>query len=96
LQWIAVQALRRYGYHTEAERISQHFLSMVLDEFLRHGAILEKYDVVHRRADINKEIQFGYRTNEAGFGWTNAVFAVLFDSLPAREQAHMQKDARNQ
>lgn len=69
---------------------------MVLDEFLRHGAILEKYDVVHRRADINKEIQFGYRTNEAGFGWTNAVFAVLFDSLPAREQAHMQKDARNQ
>ncbi len=87
LQWIAVQGLRRYGYGTEADRISQHFLSMVLAEFVRHGAIVEKYDVVRRRADINREIQFGYRTNEAGFGWTNAVYTALFDDLTPKDQA---------
>jgi alpha,alpha-trehalase len=87
LQWIAVQALRRYGYQTEAERISRQFLSMVLEEFLRHGPIVEKYDVVRRRADVNREIQFGYRTNEAGFGWTNAVFTALFDGLTPKGQS---------
>jgi alpha,alpha-trehalase len=89
LQWIAVQALRRYGYQTEAERISWHFLSMVQEEFLRSGAIVEKYDVVRRRADVNKELQFGYRTNEAGFGWTNAVFTALFDELTPESQAKL-------
>jgi alpha,alpha-trehalase len=87
LQWIAVQALRRYGYQTEAERISRNFLSMVLEEFLRHGTIVEKYDVVRRRADVNRQIQFGYRTNEAGFGWTNAVFTALFDGLTPKGQS---------
>jgi alpha,alpha-trehalase len=87
LQWIAVQALRHYGYQTEAERISRQFLSMVIEEFLRHGTIVEKYDVVRRRADVNREIQFGYRTNEAGFGWTNAVFTALFDGLTPKGQS---------
>jgi hypothetical protein len=33
-------------------------------------------------ANLGHEILFGYRTNEAGFGWTNAVFTVLLDGLP--------------
>jgi len=97
LQWIAVQGLHRYGYHDEAQRVSLHFLEMVLEEFLRHGRIDEKYDVVRRRADVNKEIQFGYRTNEAGFGWTNAVFTALFDALTPAGQEQLQKiDAKHQ
>ena len=34
------------------------------------------------------EIRFGYHSNEAGFGWTNAAFTTLLDALPpsAREQ----------
>ena len=28
------------------------------------------------------ELRFGYRSNEAGFGWTNAVFTALYDALP--------------
>jgi len=86
LQWIAVQALRRYGYHAEADRVSREFLSLILSEYKKQGTIVEKYDVVHRRADINRDILFGYRTNEAGFGWTNAVFTALFDQLPSNAQ----------
>jgi alpha,alpha-trehalase len=81
LQWIAVQALRQYGYQSEAEDISTRFLSLVLREFEEHGAISEKYDVIHGRADAGG-IVFGYRSNEAGFGWTNAVFTALLDGLP--------------
>ncbi len=33
LQWIAVEGLRRYGFHEDANRISKRFLSMVLDEY---------------------------------------------------------------
>ena len=86
LQWIAVQALRRYGYRVEADRVSAKFLKLILSEYQKHGAIVEKYDVVRLRADIDRSIQFGYRTNEAGFGWTNAVFTALFDELPPNVQ----------
>jgi alpha,alpha-trehalase len=86
LQWIAVQGLRRYGYSSEADRISEKFLSMVQQEFVRYGTIEEKYDVVHRQSDVSKNLRYGYRTNEAGFGWTNAVFTALFDELPPSHQ----------
>jgi alpha,alpha-trehalase len=81
LQWIAVQGLRRYGYGDDAGRISRRFLTMVRKEYEKHGAIDEKYDVVRARANLGKELLFGYRTNEAGFGWTNAVYTALWDEL---------------
>jgi len=86
LQWIAVEGLRRYGYNRDADRVSLEFLSLVLQEYRKHGAILEKYDVVRRASDLTGEIHFGYRSNEAGFGWTNAVFMALLDKLPPAEQ----------
>ena len=86
LQWIAVQALRRYGYQAEADRVSKQFLTLVLREYEKHGALEEKYDVVHLRIDLGHSILFGYHTNEAGFGWTNAVFTALYDQLPAGAQ----------
>jgi alpha,alpha-trehalase len=82
LQWIAIRGLRRYGYKAEAQRISLEFLSLVLDQYRRHGIIAEKYDVVRRDTAIGNEIRYGYRSNEAGFGWTNAVFTALLDDLP--------------
>lgn len=86
LQWIAVQALRRYAYQSDADRISTKFLSLVQQEFVRYGSIEEKYDVVRRQADVSESLRFGYRTNEAGFGWTNAVFTALFDELPPADR----------
>ena len=89
LQWIAVQGLRRYGYQADADRISKRFLTMVASEYEKHGAIVEKYDVVHARSNLGHNVLFGYRTNEAGFGWTNAVFTALFDELPGPEQQEL-------
>ena len=78
LEMIAVQGLRRYGFHKEADRITTKFLSLILDEFIQHHTIVEKYDVVRRSMDVSKSIGFGYRSNEAGFGWTNAAFEELY------------------
>jgi alpha,alpha-trehalase len=62
-------------------------LSLVLGDFLRHGTIVEKYDVVRRSSDLSGDIRFVYRSNEVGFGWTNAAFTVLLDEL-THEQRH--------
>jgi alpha,alpha-trehalase len=88
LQWIAVEGLRRYGYHTDAERISKRFVSLVHTEFVQRGNLEEKYDVVRRSDDVAKGLRYGYRSNEAGFGWTNAVFTAMLDELtpPDRRQ----------
>jgi alpha,alpha-trehalase len=87
-----VEGLRRYGYRAEADRISENFLSMVAAQYREHGVILEKYDVVRRSAELNREIRFGYNTNEAGFGWTNAAFTNLLDALPPERRAHVLRD----
>ena len=84
LEMIAVEGLRRYGFNADADRISQEFLSLVRDEYRKVGFIVEKYDVVRRGAD-SSSIRFGYQSNQAGFGWTNAVYTRLLDELPAEK-----------
>ena len=86
LQMIAVEGLRRYGYNDDAERISMKFLSLVRREFLRQGFIVEKYDVVNGGSNVSAQIHFGYSANQAGFGWTNAVFTELYDQLTPADQ----------
>jgi alpha,alpha-trehalase len=86
LHMIAVDGLRRYGYNREADRIAMKFLSLVLAEFRKTGVIVEKYNVVDRSANLSGAIQFGYRSNEAGFGWTNAAFTHLLDELSAAQR----------
>jgi alpha,alpha-trehalase len=55
-QIIAVEGLRRYGFQQAANRIAEAWVSMVLDEADAHdGLIKEKYDVVHRSADVPAE-----------------------------------------
>jgi alpha,alpha-trehalase len=82
LQRIAVEGLRRYGYRAEADRISVKFLSLVLEEYRKSGTIVEKYDVEQRSMDVSGGIRFGYRANQAGFGWTNGAFTGMLDALP--------------
>lgn len=91
LQWIAVQALRRYGYQDIADRISSEFLSLALREFRKTGTLEEKYDVADPGREVSRGLRFGYRSNEAGFGWTNAVFTALFDDLPSANKRNLQK-----
>ena len=80
LQMIAVEGLRRYGYKADADRISHEFLSLVEDEYAKVGFIVEKYDVVRRGTD-SSSIRYGYQSNQAGFGWTNAAYTRLLDEM---------------
>jgi neutral trehalase len=70
------------------------FLSLVRDEYLKTGTIVEKYDVVHRSAEVGAGIRFGYRSNEAGFGWTNAVFTALLDELNSNSRREILNNER--
>jgi alpha,alpha-trehalase len=85
LEMIAVEGLRRYGFRDDADRISRSFLSLVRESYQKDGEIVEKYDVTARQTSTEGTIRFGYRTNEPGFGWTNAVFLRLFDELRGRQ-----------
>jgi len=86
LEMIAIPALRRSGYQADADRASVEFLSLIQQEFLKHGTIVEKYDVVRRSSNLSGEVHFGYSSNEVGFGWTNAAFTTLYDALPPGEK----------
>jgi alpha,alpha-trehalase len=87
LQMMAVGGLRRFGFHTDADRVSRKFLSMVVEDFEAHGVIVEKYDVRRRSSDIAAGVRFGYSTNVVGFGWTNAAFVELLAELTADHAA---------
>jgi len=83
-EMIAIEGLRRYGYNGEADRISVNFLSLILKEFIQHNTIVEKYDVERRESEVSAGLKFGYKSNEIGFGWTNAAFLQLYALLPER------------
>jgi len=87
---LAIEGLRRYGYDRDADRISESFLSMVLDNFRTDHTLREKYDVVARSTETH--IVAGYRQNVMGFGWTNGVFLELLNRLPAESVARLRKD----
>jgi alpha,alpha-trehalase len=89
LQMIAVEGLRRYGYHEDAERISLKWLALVQHEYVRQGYIVEKYDVIAGGSNVSAEIHFGYSANQAGFGWTNAVFTELYNALSPQDQQRL-------
>jgi alpha,alpha-trehalase len=91
MQMIAVQGLRRYGFNEAADRISVKFLGLILRDFAEHGTIKEKYDVVAGKSDLAAGLKFGYTSNEAGFGWTNAAFLLLYDGLSEAGREQLQQ-----
>jgi alpha,alpha-trehalase len=90
-EMIAIQGLRRYGYKAEADRISANFLSTILKEFIQHNTIVEKYDVERRESEVSAGLKFGYKSNEIGFGWTNAAFVELYGQLPPAKRNEVLK-----
>ena len=87
---LALEGLRRYGYSADADRLSEKFLSMVLENFRRDHTIREKYNVVTRSTETR--ITAGYAINVSGFGWTNAVFLELLHESPPELLARLRKD----
>jgi alpha,alpha-trehalase len=82
IQLIAVEGLRRYGFHADADRLSKKFLDTVTENFRSDGTIREKYNVVTRSSE--SDVVAGYKENVVGFGWTNGVFLQLLKALRAR------------
>jgi len=70
LHLIAVEAMERYDYHVEAERIARKWINANLVHFEESGDFLEKYNMV----DIHEDPVDGVYPTHVGFGWTNAVF----------------------
>jgi alpha,alpha-trehalase len=89
-QLMAIEGMRRNGFNEEANRVSDKFLSMVMENFRRDGTIREKYDAVKRSSDT--QVTAGYHVNIVGFGWTNGVFLALLDELPPSEVARLAKE----
>jgi alpha,alpha-trehalase len=52
---------------------------------------VEKYDVERRESEVSAGLKFGYKSNEIGFGWTNAAFVELYGQLPEREKLNVLK-----
>lgn len=92
LQVIAVEGLRRYGFHAEADEVAWRWLSMLLDIAGSHNGLLkEKYDVVARSAEV--PVEYGNQGADRGplleprhkrtlgFAWTNASVLLLLGGL---------------
>ena len=90
IEMIAIDALRKYGYNADADRISFNFLSTVAENFRRDGNIREKYNVVTRSSEAHVEL--GYEMNVVGFGWTNAAFIELLHALPKEMVDRLDKE----
>ena len=82
---IAVEGMRRYGFNSEADRVSKKFLTTVFESYRREGTIREKYNVVTRTTETN--LMAGYQANVIGFGWTNGAFLVMLHALTPENRA---------
>ncbi|MES2436569.1 MAG: trehalase family glycosidase [Patescibacteria group bacterium] len=80
LNMVAIEGLRKYGYNEEADRLSEKFISMCLKNFTLYGTLVEKYDVISSSSQLHG-IDYGYSTNEIGFGWTNGTILRLLSAL---------------
>ncbi len=65
------------------------WLALVQQDYVRRGHIVEKYDVIAGGSNVSAEIHFGYRANQVGFGWTNAVFTELYQKLRPESQQRL-------
>ncbi len=80
LQYIAIMGLREYGYNGLANEIRDRWLALNDKVFAAKRKMVEKYDV--ETADIGGGGEYPLQD---GFGWTNGVYAALYDE---RERAN--------
>ncbi|WP_206675455.1 alpha,alpha-trehalase TreF [Solimonas terrae] len=77
LQWIAVDALSRYGLRDDARSLACRWLLTVERTYDVEHRLVEKYDVETRRPGGGGEYPL-----QDGFGWTNGVTRALLDQYP--------------
>lgn len=74
LQWVTIMGLRQYGYNRLADTIRDRWLAMNDEVFREKRKMVEKYDVVTAAVGGGGEYPL-----QDGFGWTNGVYAALYD-----------------
>ncbi|MGE5682665.1 MAG: alpha,alpha-trehalase TreF [Bacillota bacterium] len=77
LQWIAVKALREYGFDSLAVEIKTRWLNLNNNVYKRTGRMLEKYNV----EDITLFAGGGEYPLQDGFGWTNGIASAFLNDL---------------
>ena len=88
--WISVAGLVAEGYRDDAKRLAGKWDATVDQGFANDGTIREKYNVVSGNANV--QVSAGYKQNVIGFGWTNAVYLKMKQTIgnpevvPAPEQ----------
>ena len=88
--WISIGGLHEDRDDADAVRVAREFSRTIETNYERDGTIREKYDVVTGSSELS--IKTGYKTNEIGFGWTNAVYLEM-QHLIATEQPAEQTTA---
>lgn len=73
--WIGIDGLERAGFRGDAARLAHKFNHTVDVGYAQEGTIREKYNVDAANADVH--VVTGYKQNQIGFGWTNAVYLKL-------------------
>ena len=76
LQCIAIQAMDRYGFRTDARRIAEKYVKTVVRNFKKTGGLWEKYNVVTGSTDAVDEYQMPQM-----LGWTAGTFIFAVDYL---------------
>jgi alpha,alpha-trehalase len=82
--YFAAIGLQTTGHTAAANGIAEHYLQTVESNYNREGTIREKYNAETGTTDT--PLAAGYRSNNAGFGWTNGVYIRLlrFESPEVR------------
>jgi alpha,alpha-trehalase len=73
--WVGVAGLDAQGFRDDAKRLAAKWNATVDQGFANDGTIREKYNVVS--ANANVQVSTGYKANQIGFGWTNAVYLKM-------------------
>jgi alpha,alpha-trehalase len=79
--WVAVAGLQAMGFRDDARRIASHFDATIDEGYARDGTIVEKYNVVAGNSDVH--VSTGYKANQIGFGWSNAVYLKMKEIMAA-------------
>lgn len=77
--WIAIEGLEGTGFREDGLRIARHFAATIEAGFAASGTMVEKYNVAAGNAQV--EVSAGYKVNQVGFGWTNAVYLRLHELI---------------
>jgi alpha,alpha-trehalase len=79
--WIATDGLQLAGFREEAKKNARAFDATIDEGFAADGTIVEKYNVV--TGNSNVRVSTGYKVNQIGFGWSNAVYLKMREILGA-------------